>query len=237
MDLQLQNRTYHEVQDSMELLPNYYSWTYGKFSRYISGDVVELGCGSGMGISNYIDKATKVYAVDHNRELLNRVSVRFPTEKVTTIRADLIADWGELTGISADVVVMMDVLEHFQDDKTFLKKATSLLKPDGHLVVKVPAQKSLYSDMDRASGHYRRYEVTDIKRLADDVGLSLQFVKSINSLGGLVYRLKNKENKNLSRTFTPAQLKLINAGIPIISLGDFIPFLPGLSLICMMVKN
>ena len=236
MDLQKQNRTYHEAQSSMELLPNYYSWTYGRFNRYISGDIVELGCGSGMGIKTYIDKVSRVHAVDHDIELLRRVSERLPFEKLETIKADLMGDWHELAEIKADVVIMMDVLEHFRDDKVFLRKAATLLKASGRLIIKVPAQRSLYSEMDRASGHYRRYDTADINKLADELGLTLVFEKKINPMGALVYRLRNKRNSNLSKTFSASQLKVINAAMPLISIGDFIPFLPGLSLIAVMEK-
>lgn len=236
MDLLNQNRTYHEAQSSMEYLPNYYSWMYGKFSQSISGDIVELGCGSGMGIATYIENVSTVYAIDHNDELLQRVSKRFTSEKVKTITADLIGDWHELAEIKADAVIMMDVLEHFQDDVTFLKKAELLLKPSGHLVIKVPAQRSLYSEMDRASGHYRRYNAADLKKLAVDAGLSLVFIKQVNPIGALVYRLKNKRNTNLSKTFSPIQLRVINTILPLIKIGDLVPFLPGLSLIAVMVK-
>lgn len=237
MDIKRANRTYHEAQSSMELLPNYYLWTYGKFSQFINGIVVELGCGAGIGIASYFRKAERVYAVDHDTRLLRRVAERFPSSTVTPIAADLIGEWSELVGIEADVVIIMDVLEHFEDDFAFMRKAAALLKPSGRLIVKVPAQRRLYSEIDRASGHYRRYDSADIRRLARDVGLSITFVRSMNPIGGLVYRLKNKARSNFSKTFSPLQLKVINAAIPLISMVDLIPALPGLSLIALMEKR
>ena len=87
MGLLEQNRKYHEAQSSLELLPNYFSWTYGIFRHHITGNVVELGCGAGLGIRCYLDKAQKVFAVDHNDELLRRVKANNPTDKVETIAA------------------------------------------------------------------------------------------------------------------------------------------------------
>ena len=177
MDLLAKNRTYHEAQSSMELLPNYYKWTYGKFRRYITGDVVELGCGSGTGIRCYLERAHHVYAVDHNDELLMRISQSFDTSKVTPIKADLMDDWHELKGIEADIVILMDVLEHFRDDEDFLQKAAALLKPGGKIAIKVPAQSALYSSIDEASGHFRRYDPEDLRRLARGFGGSEFFSK------------------------------------------------------------
>ena len=121
-DLEQCNRTYHAAQDQMELLPNYYEWTYRKFRRYLKGQVVELGCGSGIGISTYLDRVTKVYAVDFNDELVRRVNQRFQSAKVVPIQADLLGEWTQLSTIKADAVIMMDVLEHFADDTAVVEK-------------------------------------------------------------------------------------------------------------------
>ncbi len=237
MDLNQQNRTYHEAQSSMELLPNYYSWTYGKFKKYITGCVVELGCGAGMGIATYIDDAKKVYAVDHDDELLRRVDARFRGQNIETVATDLLGDWKELAELNADVVIMMDVVEHFLDDVTFISNAAELLGPAGYLIVKVPAQRRLYSEMDQASGHYRRYDAEDLVHLADAAGLVVKELKTINPVGGLIYRFRNNARTNLSKTFSPLQMRLINAAMPLLSAVEWIPKLPGLSIMALLEKR
>jgi SAM-dependent methyltransferase len=237
MDLDQQNRTYHDAQSSMELLANYYVWTYRKFKKYIRGNIVELGCGAGLGIATYIDDANKVYAVDHDIELLRRVDARFRSANVETVTTDLLGDWEELAEVNADVVIMMDVVEHFQDDLAFIKKAAALLGPTGYLIIKVPAQRRLYSEMDKASGHYRRYDPDDLVNLADTAGLVVKELKTINPIGGLVYRCRNKVSTNLAKTFSPLQLRLINAAMPLLRTADVIPKLPGLSVIALLEKR
>jgi 2-polyprenyl-3-methyl-5-hydroxy-6-metoxy-1,4-benzoquinol methylase len=229
-ELEAKNRTYHEAQDHMELLPNYYVWTYGAFRDYLRGTVVELGCGSGIGISTYVDNTTRIYAVDYNEELVRRIQQRFQSSKVVPIQADLIGDWHELSGITADAVIMMDVLEHFAEDKTILEKAWSLLRPDGHLLVKVPAQRALFSSLDQASGHFRRYDEKDLRALAAAVGYETVRIRHINPVGALAYRLKSGKTTNFSRTFSMPQLRFINTVLPVLRLFDNVPLLPGLSL-------
>jgi 2-polyprenyl-3-methyl-5-hydroxy-6-metoxy-1,4-benzoquinol methylase len=221
----------------MELLPNYYSWTYGIFKEYIKGIVVELGCGAGMGIATYIDNAEKVYAVDHDDELLRRVDERFANGKVEAVSSDLLGDWRELSRVSADVVIMMDVVEHFEDDVSILENSAALVGGVGFLIVKVPAQRRLYSEMDRASGHYRRYDASDLVHLAHTAGLGVKALKTINPLGGLLYRFRNHARTNLSRTFSSGQLRLLNAALPLFSTLDLIPGLPGLSLVALLEKR
>ena len=72
------NRTYHEALAQMELLPNYYAWTYEAFRPFITGEVIELGCGAGLGMATYVDRVQRVYAVDHNEKLLKRVRASLP---------------------------------------------------------------------------------------------------------------------------------------------------------------
>ena len=79
------NRTYHVAQGSMALLPNYYRWTYGVFRPFLHGDVVELGSGSGLGLSAYVDRADTVVAVDHDAACLGEIARRWPSSKVRTL--------------------------------------------------------------------------------------------------------------------------------------------------------
>ena len=52
---------------------------------------------------------------------------------------------------------MLDVLEHVESDGETLRLLGKCLKPGGELIIKVPALNCLYSGMDKAIGHYRRY--------------------------------------------------------------------------------
>jgi SAM-dependent methyltransferase len=59
---------------------------------------------------------------------------------------------------SFDIVIMLDVLEHIEDDSAFLQQeVVPRLKPDSHLVISVPAHPSLFTSHDTFLGHYRRY--------------------------------------------------------------------------------
>ena len=57
-----------------------------------------------------------------------------------------------------DIVIMLDVLEHIEDDSAFLQhEVVPRLKPDSHLVISVPAHPSLFTSHDTFLGHHRRY--------------------------------------------------------------------------------
>jgi 2-polyprenyl-3-methyl-5-hydroxy-6-metoxy-1,4-benzoquinol methylase len=171
-----------------------------------------------------------VFAVDYNEELVHQIQRRFGSKNVVAIQADLIGDWSELGGIAADAVIMMDVLEHFADDRMIIEKARGLLKPRGHLLIKVPAQRAMFSTMDEASGHFRRYDEADLRTLLQAAGFHTIEIRHINPIGALAYRMKKQNSTNFSRTFTKGQLRMINGVLPLLSLLDGLPMLPGLSL-------
>lgn len=57
-----------------------------------------------------------------------------------------------------DMVIMLDVLEHIKDDKAFLAHdVVPRLKPEGKIVISVPAHPSLFTSHDVFLGHHRRY--------------------------------------------------------------------------------
>ena len=64
-----------------------------------------------------------------------------------------------------DLVLMLDVLEHLHDPVTPLKRAHSLMTPDGSLIVTVPALRWLWTRHDDLNEHVTRYarrELTDL---------------------------------------------------------------------------
>jgi SAM-dependent methyltransferase len=67
---------------------------------------------------------------------------------------------------SFDLVLLLDVLEHIDDDEAFLAgKVVPLMAPSGTAVVSVPAHPSLFSDHDRMLQHHRRYRPAELRAL------------------------------------------------------------------------
>ena len=64
-----------------------------------------------------------------------------------------------------DLLLLMDVIEHVDDDLGFLKVAIEHLKPGGVVVINVPAHMAFYSKYDEVIGHKRRYNIAQIEWL------------------------------------------------------------------------
>ena len=56
-----------------------------------------------------------------------------------------------------DCVVMMDVLEHIENDTAFFNAVVNKLKNNGIILITVPAWQFLFSVHDVRAQHYRRY--------------------------------------------------------------------------------
>lgn len=73
-----------------------------------------------------------------------------------------------------DIVTMLDVLEHIEDDKTFLKDLSTndRLRPGGVILLTVPAFNSLFTEHDRKLNHFRRYNLSKLTKTVSQAGLS-----------------------------------------------------------------
>jgi hypothetical protein len=64
-----------------------------------------------------------------------------------------------------DTILYIDVLEHIENDRIELEMATSRLNKHGKLIILSPAFLVLYSNFDKAIGHYRRYTKKEMNAL------------------------------------------------------------------------
>ncbi|MXU65126.1 class I SAM-dependent methyltransferase [Oceanomicrobium pacificus] len=73
-----------------------------------------------------------------------------------------------------DLIVLLDVLEHIEDDRATLRNLAAKLAPDGRLLVTVPAFQFLWSRHDELHHHFRRYTKATLSAVAQDAGLTVE---------------------------------------------------------------
>ena len=155
--------------------------------KYIKGDILEIGAGCGSFTRNYVrpdHKNITLTELDNiNIQELNQKFKNFKNIKVLDKIINKIKN-------EFDVILYLHVLEHIKNDENEIKEATKRLKKGGHLLIMVPAHQKIYGNLDRAVGHYRRYEreffkeeLLDLKRVKllslDIIGYLLYFLNKI----------------------------------------------------------
>ena len=66
-----------------------------------------------------------------------------------------------------DAVLLLDVIEHVFDERIILAEMHRVLKKNGLLIIFAPAFRLWWSRQDELLGHYRRYRISDLRKLFD----------------------------------------------------------------------
>lgn len=82
-----------------------------------------------------------------------------------------------------DLIFSSNVLEHIEDDLSILELMYKNLRNQGHIFLFLPAKQMLWSKLDEILGHYRRYEVSDIKLKCQKAGFQIKEVYFVDSGG------------------------------------------------------
>lgn len=121
--------------------------------------VLDVGCGTGANVAAFTD-GYACRGMDSSPDAIEHARSRFPAVEFAC-ETDFTrrTDWLE----RANVVLLMDVLEHVEDDFLFLSQMLAPLAPGAKVLITVPADGRLWTAHDESFGHWRRY---DLERLA-----------------------------------------------------------------------
>jgi SAM-dependent methyltransferase len=101
-----------------------------------------------------------------------------------------------------DYLFTLNVLEHIQDDQKMLFDFSEKIKRGGRLLIYVPAFQVLFSSMDRAVGHYRRYVRKDLCTKVELAGFKIQksqYVDSMGYIASLMYKYFGNKQGSLNK--------------------------------------
>jgi hypothetical protein len=120
-------------------------------------DVLDIGAGSGFLsralLETFDDRIGRIIMVDKG----------YDQEEISKDNGDRIERVRALPEtISNSFIVMMDVLEHVEDDSGFLADIGRRSRGQNYFFVTVPAFDFLWSNHDEFLGHYRRYSRTGL---------------------------------------------------------------------------
>jgi SAM-dependent methyltransferase len=123
--------------------------------------VIDVGCGTGANIAALADSYGCI-GIDTSQDAIDFARERF--EHVQFICGRAPQDLGAAAS-SASAMLLMDVLEHVEDDRAVLAPLIESLKPGAIMLITVPADMRLWSAHDEGVLHHRRYNEAMLRSL------------------------------------------------------------------------
>ena len=155
-----QERSYEGKE--LELFASARNWkTYwsGKIRPHLGKSVLEVGAGLGVNATFLLGaEQEKWLCLEPDSALIAQVPKTMAGHAQQAVVRGFTGILRDLpVGETFDTVVYIDVLEHIENDHGEMQAALARLNPGGKIIVLSPAHPGLYTEFDRAIGHFRRY--------------------------------------------------------------------------------
>lgn len=180
-----------ELEASLDHLagtPHYNNWVINLLDGQLASPVLEVGAGTGNLTRILSEKGHEVYAVEPDARLFSTLRSTSQGSNVRCIQGTTGAPEIQ-DGAPYSSAVLINVLEHIEDDREELLRIRQLLAPGGSVAVFVPALEPLYSDFDERIGHFRRYSSSELKAKLHAAQYRDISVRYVNSLGVAAWAL------------------------------------------------
>lgn len=166
--------------ESLDEAHNYSAWIYSMMEPFLGEKVLEVGAGHGT-FTEIMAPGRQVTATDASTRCEQLLAERFGDRHDVIVKNYDAQDPSDQGGF--DSVVLINVLEHLDDDAEVVRRLGDALRPGGHLVVFVPAFQGLYGEFDRSIGHRRRYTRSGLTSLMHSAGLEPVADRYVNLVG------------------------------------------------------
>ncbi len=127
--------------------------------------ILNIGCGTG-GTVRMLEKFGEVVNVDASDEAIKFMKKNGFDNIIKVDGINLPFD-----SVVFDMVCAFDVLEHIDKDTDAMREWRRVLKPNGKIMMTVPAYQWLWSAHDESLSHYRRYTTRRLRAIAKTVNL------------------------------------------------------------------
>lgn len=139
--------------------------------------ILEAGCGTGGNLA-MLSRHGRVDALEYDGEALGIAAAR----GIGRVESGRLPDTIGFDGRCYDLIVLLDVLEHVEQDREALAALRDRLAPGGRILLTVPAAPWLWSEHDVLHHHKRRYTAASLHAVARDAGLQVDEKGHFNAL-------------------------------------------------------
>jgi len=132
-----------------------------------STSILDIGAGSGFFSRNLIENTETIesFCVDLN----------YPESRTESFGNKNIYFEKSIESANVDLVLMMDVLEHVENDIELIREYIKKTPAKTKFIITVPAFDFLWSRHDEYLGHCRRYNISQINSVIKASGLRLDY--------------------------------------------------------------
>ncbi len=201
-------------------------WVLSHFRNYLGSSVVEFNAGPGHTTAFLLDNEQLV-VTDSDPVHVETLRRRFGhLENVDVRQVDIESEPCTVGGFGA--ALLLDGLQRAREPKQLLMNAAKCVHSGGHVLIQVPADKRLFGPTDRAAGHVRRFDESDLREIIAACGLEVVDLKAFNRIGRLGWSLHHGVGAG---RISVAEARLFDLMVPLAKRLDGMLRGPGLSLI------
>ena len=199
-------KTGHEILSNLSRAHRFNRWMADVIRPELGHSVMEIGAGIGN-LSLQLMPRERYVATDFDDLYLNvlrNAAMNTVGMEVARLDATDRQAYEPYLG-EIDSVVCLNVLEHISGAKAALENFFEVLKPGGRLVLLVPQGQWLYSPLDEALDHVKRYSAAGLRTELAAAGFEVEKVFGFDRVGVVGWAI---DGKILRRTLMPKfQLK------------------------------
>jgi len=130
---------------------------------WITGDLLEIGCGEGRGVAELVPLADSYLGLDKIHEVIQNLQKKYPD---VSFKQAVIPPFTSLGDETFDTIVSFQVIEHIKQDQLFLQEIYRMLKPGGKAIISTPNNTHTLS---RNPWHEREYVPQQLIDLANPI--------------------------------------------------------------------
>ncbi len=215
-----------QILDVIEGAKNFNAWMYSIVHPHLSGNILEVGSGTGN-ISEQVIKARhRICLSDIRENYCERLRQKFACNAAVTgvFNLDLVHDsFDEVYKDHLeryDAIFALNVVEHIEDHVRAIANCRKMLKKGGKLIILVPAYQWLYNSFDKELYHYRRYSTSLLKEIFIKNDLHIKKAFHFNCFGIPGWFVSGKLQKN--KTIPKGQMQFFDKLVPVMKLLDLV---------------
>lgn len=222
-----------ETLEIIAAAPRYNRWQFEQVRPFLGRRILEVGAGIGNMSEEFLTTRPELLvATDTDAYYRRRLAERFADRPEVVVEPLSMPDSGagaRLAKYRLDTVIATNVVEHIEDDFGTVTTMHDLLAPGGRAVILVPALQSIYGELDRELGHFRRYSRQSLGALMERAGFEVEQLTWFNRAGVLGWWLNGRIRR--LRRIPLDQLRAFDRMVPMLRFERFLPLPFGQSLI------